>query len=69
MFGADRLVIDQAIPDLVERAFGRIKIIDGGVKTVLDEPLVLKTAENFFKKQDPDFMAALETWAKMSNSA
>ncbi|KAI9241614.1 MAG: hypothetical protein BYD32DRAFT_457783 [Podila humilis] len=59
MFGADRLVLEEAVPELVERAFGRIKIVDKAVRTVLDEPFVFKAAENYFKMLDPGFMKTM----------
>ncbi|KAF9122844.1 hypothetical protein BG015_005456, partial [Linnemannia schmuckeri] len=49
MFGADKFVLQEAVPELVERDFGRIKTVDGVARTVLDEPFVLKAAENYFK--------------------
>ncbi|KAF9115634.1 hypothetical protein BGX30_006203 [Mortierella sp. GBA39] len=69
IFGADRLVLQGAVPELVERAFGRIKIIDGVARTVLDEPFVLKAAENFFKMRDSDFMKTIEWWVQQSDRA
>jgi hypothetical protein len=69
MFGADRLVFEEAVPELVERAFGRIKIIDGIAKTVLDGPFVLKAAENFFRMQDSGFMKTMESWVQQSDRA
>ncbi|KAF9309005.1 hypothetical protein BG003_010314 [Podila horticola] len=60
MFGADSLVLEKAVPELGERAFGRIKIVDGAARTVVDEPFALKAAENYFKIQDPDFMKTIE---------
>ncbi|KAK3815348.1 MAG: hypothetical protein J3Q66DRAFT_344412, partial [Benniella sp.] len=67
MFGADRLVFEEAVPELVERAFGRIKIIDGTARTVLDEPFVLKAAENFFRKRDPEFVKTMKSWVQQSD--
>ncbi|KAK3812091.1 MAG: hypothetical protein J3Q66DRAFT_390536 [Benniella sp.] len=69
MFGADRLVFEEAVPELVERAFGRIKIIDGTARTVLDEPFVLKAAENFFRIRDPDFVKTMKSWVQQSDRA
>ncbi|KAK3837903.1 MAG: hypothetical protein JOS17DRAFT_813667 [Linnemannia elongata] len=69
MFGADRLVFEEAVPELVERAFGRIKIIDGTAKTVLDEPFVLKAAENFFRMRNSGFMKTIESWVQQSDMA
>ncbi|KAF9155637.1 hypothetical protein BG015_009082 [Linnemannia schmuckeri] len=69
MFGADRLVLEEAVPELVERAFGRIKIVDGTARAALDEPFVLKAAENFFKMRDSGFMKTMESWVQQSDRA
>ncbi|KAF9136606.1 hypothetical protein BGX30_011030, partial [Mortierella sp. GBA39] len=68
MFGNDRLVLMKAEPELVERSVGRIKIIDGVARTVLDEPFVLKAAENFFKIRDPGFTYTTKMLAMMWNN-
>ncbi|KAG0271600.1 hypothetical protein BGZ97_011204, partial [Linnemannia gamsii] len=62
IFGAYRLVLQEAVPELVEHALGRIKIVDGVTRTVLDEPFVLKAVENYFKMRDSGFMKTLEYW-------
>ncbi|KAG0195105.1 hypothetical protein BGX28_002278, partial [Mortierella sp. GBA30] len=67
MFGADKLVLQEAVPELVEHAFGRIKIVDGAARTVLDEPFVLKAVENYFKMRDFGFMKTLEYWVQQSD--
>ncbi|KAF8945873.1 hypothetical protein BGZ47_001832 [Haplosporangium gracile] len=69
MFGADKLVLQEAVPELVQRAFGRIKIVDGVARTVLDEPFVLKAAQNYFKMRDSDFMKTMEWWVQQSDRA
>ncbi|KAG0049035.1 hypothetical protein BGZ90_007467 [Linnemannia elongata] len=69
MFGADRLVLQEAVPELVEHAFGRIKIIDGVARTVLEEPFVLKAAKNYFKMRDTDLMEIMEWWIQQSDKA
>lgn len=61
MFG-DPLVLKEAVPLLVERAFGRIQIVDGAVRTVLNEPFVVKAAENYFMEKDSQFMTTLKSW-------
>ncbi|KAF9940436.1 hypothetical protein BGZ65_006993, partial [Modicella reniformis] len=48
----DRLEVD---PQLVEHAFGQIKIIQGHAVTVMDEPFVSKAVENYFAAVDPYF--------------
>ncbi|KAF9297268.1 hypothetical protein BGZ74_009949 [Mortierella antarctica] len=63
------LVLKKAVPELVERAFGRIKIIDEAARTVLDEPFALKAAENYFKMRDPEFMKTMESWVQQSDRA
>ncbi|KAF9111603.1 hypothetical protein BGX30_007556, partial [Mortierella sp. GBA39] len=69
MFGADKLVLKDAVPELVERAFGRIKIVDGDARTVLDEPFALKAAENYFRMLDSDFMETTDFWMQETNNA
>ncbi|KAF9271400.1 hypothetical protein BGZ88_006219 [Linnemannia elongata] len=69
MFGANKLVLQDEVPELMEHALGSIKIIDGVARTVLDEPFVLKAAENYFKEQDPDFIEIMEWWIQQSNKA
>ncbi|KAG9070381.1 hypothetical protein KI688_009718 [Linnemannia hyalina] len=69
MFGADKLVLKNAVPELVERAFGRIKIVDGDARTVLDEPFALKAAENYFRMLDSNFMETTDFWMQEMNSA
>ncbi|KAF9579906.1 hypothetical protein BGW38_003653 [Lunasporangiospora selenospora] len=43
-------------PQLVEHAFGRIKIISECVVTAMDEPFVSKAAENYFTAIDTYFV-------------
>ncbi|KAF8927104.1 hypothetical protein BGZ47_002336 [Haplosporangium gracile] len=45
---------------LVEAAFGRIKIFGGAARTVLDEPLALKATNNYFQEKDPSLISAAE---------
>ncbi|KAG9064270.1 hypothetical protein KI688_003458 [Linnemannia hyalina] len=52
---APRLVLRQVDPLLVERAFGRIKILHGRAVVVVDEPFVSKAVENYFVATDPYF--------------
>ncbi|KAF9176639.1 hypothetical protein BGZ51_000167, partial [Haplosporangium sp. Z 767] len=68
MFGSDTLVLQHAVPELVERAFGRIKIIDGSARTVLDEPFVLKATENYLRMRDSGFMKTMEWWMRQMNN-
>ncbi|KAF9312598.1 hypothetical protein BGZ91_006491 [Linnemannia elongata] len=69
MFGANKLVLQDAVPEVMEHALGTIQIIDEVARTVLDEPFVLKAAENYFKEQDTDFMEIMEWWIQQSNKA
>ncbi|KAG0170327.1 hypothetical protein DFQ30_002622 [Apophysomyces sp. BC1015] len=52
MFGADKLVLQEVVLELMKRTFSRIKIVDGAARTFIDEPFVLKAAENYFKLRD-----------------
>ncbi|KAF9369458.1 hypothetical protein CPB97_003587, partial [Podila verticillata] len=67
MFGNHDLVLKEVNPQLVEYAFGRIKIIRGQVVTVLDEPFISKSVENYFAAIDPYF--AREVRKRMQVSA
>ncbi|KAG0246148.1 hypothetical protein BG011_002527, partial [Mortierella polycephala] len=60
MFGDEKLELDQAMPELVERAFGRIKVVGRHVMTVLDEPFVMKAVENYFSAKDPYFRKEIQ---------
>ncbi|KAF9325121.1 hypothetical protein BG006_011376 [Podila minutissima] len=55
MFGNHDLVLKEVDPQLVEHAFGRIKIIKGRAVTIMDEPFVSKAVENYFAAVDPYF--------------
>ncbi|OAQ22444.1 hypothetical protein K457DRAFT_26086 [Linnemannia elongata AG-77] len=55
MFGNHNLALKEVNPQLVEHAFGRIKIIKGNAVTVMDEPFVSKAVENYFAAIDPYF--------------
>ncbi|KAF9995395.1 hypothetical protein BGZ79_010919, partial [Entomortierella chlamydospora] len=54
---------------LVEAAFGRIKMLGGDARTVLDEPFVLQATKNYFKQKDPLFVAAAKRVMLSSNNA
>ncbi|KAG9062249.1 hypothetical protein KI688_006581 [Linnemannia hyalina] len=45
---------------LVEAAFGRIKLFGGAARTALDEPLALKATIDYFHEKDPSLVAAAE---------
>ncbi|KAF9921492.1 hypothetical protein BGZ67_000422, partial [Mortierella alpina] len=55
MFGNHDLVLKEVNPELVEHAFGRIKIIKGHAVTVMDEPFVSLAVQNYFAAIDPYF--------------
>ncbi|KAF9109659.1 hypothetical protein BGX30_008290, partial [Mortierella sp. GBA39] len=55
MSGSHDLVLKEVDPQLVEHAFGRIKIIQGQAVTAMDEPFVSKAVENYFVAIDPYF--------------
>ncbi|KAF9921333.1 hypothetical protein BGZ67_000564, partial [Mortierella alpina] len=59
-WGENTLEIDSVNASLVERAFGRIKIVNHNAVTVVDEPFVFKAVENFFTATDPGFQVALK---------
>ncbi|KAG0339835.1 hypothetical protein BG000_001232 [Podila horticola] len=69
VFGEDKVVLNEAYPPLVERAFGRIKIVHGHAVTVLDEPFVSKAVENYFVAMDPYFKNAIRDHMEESISA
>ncbi|KAG0325099.1 hypothetical protein BGZ99_001065 [Dissophora globulifera] len=46
--------------ELVESAFGRIKILGGDARTVIDEPFVLTATKNFFWQRDPLLISMAE---------
>ncbi|KAI8348362.1 hypothetical protein B0O80DRAFT_502030 [Mortierella sp. GBAus27b] len=56
IFGNHDIVLEEVDPQLVEHAFGRIKIIQGHAVTVMDEPFVSKAVENYFAATDPYFV-------------
>ncbi|KAG0277039.1 hypothetical protein BGZ95_006634 [Linnemannia exigua] len=58
--GEHTLEDDSVNASLVERAFGRIKIINHNAVTVVDEPFVFKAVENYFTATDPGFQTALK---------
>ncbi|KAI8360926.1 hypothetical protein B0O80DRAFT_145835 [Mortierella sp. GBAus27b] len=55
MFGTHDVVLKAVNPELIEHAFGRIKIFRGRAVTVMDEPFVFKAVENYFVATDPYF--------------
>ncbi|KAI1302691.1 hypothetical protein EDD11_005567 [Mortierella claussenii] len=69
MFGEAKLVLKDAEPQLVEHAFGRIRIISGRAVTALDEPFVSKAVENYFVATDPYFRKAIQRNMLSSASA
>jgi hypothetical protein len=53
MFGSPGLVLKEVDAQLVEHAFGRIKIIKGQAITAIDEPFVSKAVENYLSALIP----------------
>ncbi|KAG0248328.1 hypothetical protein BG011_000186 [Mortierella polycephala] len=68
MFGENKLVLKDAEPQLVERAFGRIKIIQGRAVTALDEPFVSRAVENYYVARDPYFKKETRRQMRLSTS-
>ncbi|ORZ08237.1 hypothetical protein BCR41DRAFT_424537 [Lobosporangium transversale] len=56
--GSTFILEDEAL--LVEAALGRIKILGGDARVVMDEPLVLRAVQNYFKQKDLLFISAAE---------
>ncbi|KAG0042496.1 hypothetical protein BGZ83_000396 [Gryganskiella cystojenkinii] len=69
MFGGNELVLPSVFSVLVELAFGRIKMIDGVPRVVLDESFVLKAVESYFKIKDSSFMKTLLDWVLRCDKA
>ncbi|KAF9080879.1 hypothetical protein BGX27_005199, partial [Mortierella sp. AM989] len=68
LLGETKFILeDEAL--LVEAALGRIKILSGDARVVIDEPIVLKSVQNYFKQKDPLFVAAAERAMLTSNNA
>jgi hypothetical protein len=55
MFGNHSLVLKDIDPQLIEHAFGQIKIISGKATAVMNQPFVSKAAENYFVANNPYF--------------
>ncbi|KAG0313669.1 hypothetical protein BG000_005781, partial [Podila horticola] len=68
LLDATEIVLENEI-QLVEAAFGRIKIFGGTARTVLDEPFVLKATFNYFREKDPSFVSAAERAMLHSDNA
>ncbi|KAI9241257.1 MAG: hypothetical protein BYD32DRAFT_458061 [Podila humilis] len=58
LLDATEIVLENEV-QLVEAAFGRIKIFGGTAKIVLDEPFVLKATFNYFR-ETPSLVSAAE---------
>ncbi|KAF9968909.1 hypothetical protein BGZ73_009050 [Actinomortierella ambigua] len=54
---------------LVERAFGRMKIINKNAVSVVDEPFVFKAVENYSSATDPGFQTALKELMDLPDAA
>ncbi|KFH61880.1 hypothetical protein MVEG_12308 [Podila verticillata NRRL 6337] len=68
LLDATEIVVENEV-QLVEAAFGRIKIFGGTVRTVLDEPFVLKATFNYFREKDPSLVSAAERAMLHSDNA
>ncbi|KAI8355366.1 hypothetical protein B0O80DRAFT_449081 [Mortierella sp. GBAus27b] len=68
LLDATEIVLEDEV-QLVEAAFGRIKIFGGTARTVLDEPFVLKATFNYFQEKDPSLVSAAERAMLHSNNA
>ncbi|KAF9914829.1 hypothetical protein BX616_007460 [Lobosporangium transversale] len=60
LLGETIFILKEEAALLVESALGRIKIFGGNACVAMDEPLVLKAVQNYFKQKDPLFVAAAE---------
>ncbi|KAK5827729.1 hypothetical protein F5H01DRAFT_317064 [Linnemannia elongata] len=67
--GEHTLEIDSINASLIERAFGRIKIVNHNAVTVVDEPFVFKAVENYFTATDPGFQTALKELMDRTDAA
>ncbi|KAG0053924.1 hypothetical protein BGZ90_006089 [Linnemannia elongata] len=67
--GEHTLEVDSVNASLVERAFGRIKIVNHNAVTVVDEPFVFKAVENYFTATDPGFQTALRELMDRTDAA
>ncbi|KAF8926728.1 hypothetical protein BGZ47_002569 [Haplosporangium gracile] len=67
--GEHTLEIESVNASLVERAFGRIKIVNQNAVTVVDEPFVFKAVENYFTATDPGFQTALKELMDRTDAA
>ncbi|KAG0364878.1 hypothetical protein BGX24_004416, partial [Mortierella sp. AD032] len=67
--GEHTLEDDSVNASLVERAFGRIKIVNHNAVTVVDEPFVFKAVENYFTATDPGFQTALKELMDRTDAA
>ncbi|KAF9317536.1 hypothetical protein BG006_003362, partial [Podila minutissima] len=68
LLDATEIVLENEV-QLVEAAFGRIKIFGGTARTVLDEPFVLKATFNYFREKDPSLVSAAERAMLHSDNA
>ncbi|KAG0368308.1 hypothetical protein BGZ54_002222 [Gamsiella multidivaricata] len=68
ILGETVLMLDDQV-QLVKAAFGRIKLLGGIARTVLDEPFALKAAENYIRAKGPLFVDAAERAMLRSTNA
>ncbi|KAF8931608.1 hypothetical protein BGZ47_011753 [Haplosporangium gracile] len=67
--GEHALEVDSVNASLVERSFGRIKIVDHKAVTIVDEPFVFKAVENYFTATGPGFQTALRELMDRTDAA
>ncbi|KAG0251727.1 hypothetical protein BG011_007424 [Mortierella polycephala] len=55
--------------ELVKHSFARIKVVEDLVKTVFDEPFVMKAVEEYFSNTDPYLEKEIQQHMQLSNSS
>ncbi|KAG0326401.1 hypothetical protein BG004_002986 [Podila humilis] len=68
LLDAKEIVLEDEV-QLVEAAFGRIKLFGGKARTVIDEPFVLVATFNYFRQVDPGLVSAVERAIRHSDNA
>ncbi|KAF9543647.1 hypothetical protein EC957_000579 [Mortierella hygrophila] len=63
------LLLDTEEAPLLEASVGRAHDLDGYTKTVLDEPIALRAAVNYFRRYDPEFYSAICTLLGLGSNA
>ncbi|KAF9084469.1 hypothetical protein BGX23_010490 [Mortierella sp. AD031] len=68
LLGVTELVLPQGKAELVEAAFGRVKLFEQEARIVLDEPFVLQAILNYYRAKDPFLLAAWEGAPRYSSN-